>query len=121
MLNFQTAVRHYTHHTRWFARVVQLIIFTAAVVLAFVLRFDFMVPPQFRPRLVAGLWILVPIKIIVFPLLRLDRGWWRYASIQDLTRLATGNFAGSVLGLLGLLCVGPANFPRSIYVLDFLL
>jgi FlaA1/EpsC-like NDP-sugar epimerase len=51
----------------------------------------------------------------------LDRGWWRYTSIRDVTRLAAANFAGSALACLVLLCFAPQGFPRSIYFLDLLL
>jgi FlaA1/EpsC-like NDP-sugar epimerase len=50
----------------------------------------------------------------------LDRGWWRYVSIRDVARLAAANLAGSVFGCLALLGLAPEGFPRSIYVLDFL-
>ncbi|MCX6624721.1 MAG: nucleoside-diphosphate sugar epimerase/dehydratase, partial [Acidobacteria bacterium] len=36
-------------------------------------------------------------------------------------RLAAANLAGSVLGCLALLSIAPQGFPRSIYLLDFLL
>jgi FlaA1/EpsC-like NDP-sugar epimerase len=123
MLRFNThwVVRHFTRHSRWVIRAVQLVIFVLAGVLAFILRFDFTVPPLFRPHLLAAFCILVPAKVLAFSFFRLDRGWWRYASIRDVTRLAAGNVAGSALGCLGLLLLAPQGFPRSIYFLDFLL
>ena len=63
----------------------------------------------------------MPVKILVFHLFKLDRGWWRYVSIRDVTRLAAANFAGSALGCLGCSLFAPQGFPRSIYFLDFLL
>ena len=85
------------------------------------LRFDFTVPPQYRPHLLAGFCVVVPAKILAFHLFKLDRGWWRYASIRDVARLAAANLVGSALGCLGLLWLAPGGFPRSIYFLDFLL
>jgi FlaA1/EpsC-like NDP-sugar epimerase len=102
-------------------RSVQLGIFTLAGILAFLLRFDFVVPPQYRADLLTGICVWVAVKILVFHFLKLDRGWWRYTSIQDLSRLAAANLAGSGLGCLGLLFLSPDRFPRSIYFLDFLL
>ena len=123
MLRFDShrIARHLTHHARWVVRVIQLAIFAVAVVLAFVLRFDLTVPPQYRPHLLAGLWVSVPAKTLAFYFFRLGRGWWRYVSIGDVTRLAAASFAGSALGYLGLLLFAPAGFPRSVYVLDFVL
>jgi FlaA1/EpsC-like NDP-sugar epimerase len=102
-------------------RAVQLVIFAVSGVLAFILRFDFTVPAQFRPQLLAGFCIFVPAKILAFSFFRLDRGWWRYASIRDLMRLSAANAIGSVLGCLGLPLLAPESLPRSVYFLDFLL
>jgi len=52
---------------------------------------------------------------------RLDRGWWRYSSVRDLVRVAAANLVGSVLASLTLVWIVPKGFPRSIYILDFLL
>ena len=116
----QSAVRHLTHHTRWVMHAIQLAIFAVAGVLAFLLRFDLSVPPQYWPHLLAALCVWVPVKVLFFHLLRLDRGWWRYVSVRDVARLAAANLAGSVFGCFALLGFAPEGFPRSIYVLDFL-
>jgi FlaA1/EpsC-like NDP-sugar epimerase len=71
--------------------------------------------------MLAALCILVPAKVLVFHLFKLDRGWWRYVSIRDLARLASANAVGTVLGGFFLLWFAPRGFPRSIYFLDFLL
>jgi FlaA1/EpsC-like NDP-sugar epimerase len=113
--------RQLTLHRRWVMRAVQFAIFALAGLLAFILRFDFNVPQQLRPHLLAGFCVVVPAKILAFHLFRLDRGLWRYASTRDLTRLAAANLAGSAIGWLGLLVFAPQGFPRSIYFLDFLL
>lgn len=119
--NIQRAARHLTQHTRWVMRTVQLAIFAVAGVLAFLLRFDISVPPQYWPHLLAALCVWVPVKVFVFHSLRLDRGWWRYVSIRDVARLAAANVAGSALGCLALPWFAPKGFPRSVYILDFLL
>src|ERR1019366_9048893 len=118
--NIQRAARHLTHHTRWVMRAVQLVIFAVAGVLAFLLRFDLSVPPQYWPHLLVALCAWIPIKVLVFHFLRLDRGWWRYVSVRDVVRLAAANLVGSVFGCVALLDFAPQGFPRSIYVLDFL-
>jgi FlaA1/EpsC-like NDP-sugar epimerase len=102
-------------------RAIQLAIFSVAGVLAFILRFDFTVPSLYRPHLLAAFCVFVPAKVLAFHFFKLDRGWWRYVSIRDITRLAAASFAGSVLSCLGLLWFAPDGFPRSIYFLDFLL
>src|ERR1017187_6736585 len=113
--------RHLTHHHRWVMYIVQVAIFATAGVLAFLLRFDFTVPAQYRPQLLAAFCVFVPAKIFAFYFFKMDRGWWRYASIRDVARLAAANLAGSVLGCLVLPWFTPQGFPRSIYFLDFML
>ena len=113
--------RRLTHHPRWVMGTIQLAIFAAAGVLAFLLRFDFTVPAQYRPQLLAAICVFVPAKIFAFYFFKMDRGWWRYASIRDVARLALANLVGSVLGCFALLWFAPEGFPRSIYFLDFML
>lgn len=99
---------------------VQTGIFAVSVVTAFALRFDLNLPAEERAHLALALLIWVVAKTVVFHVAELDRGWWRFVSSGDLPRLATGNFAGSVVGTVGLLFLAPRGFPRSIYVLDLL-
>ena len=113
--------RHLTHHHSWVMRTIQLAIFATAVVSAFLLRFDFTVPAQERPQLLAAICVFVPAKILAFYFFKMDRGWWRYASIRDVFRLVAANLAGSVLGCVALPWFTPQGFPRSIYLLDFML
>ena len=120
-LSIRAIARYFACHPRWVVRAVQLVIFAVSGVLAFILRFDFTVPAQFRPHLLAGFCIFVPAKILAFTFFRLDRGWWRYASIRDVLRLAAANLIGSAFGYLGLVWLAPGSFPRSVYFLDFLL
>jgi FlaA1/EpsC-like NDP-sugar epimerase len=114
-------VRRVETHARFIARGIQLVIFISAGLLAFLLRFDFTIPPEFRQHLLAGLVVWTASKVVVFHLLGLYRGWWRYASIRDVLRLLAANFLGSALGCVLLLSFGPKPFPRSLYILDFLI
>ena len=104
---------------RWIMILAQVVIFVFAVISAFLLRFDFTIPPEYRPHLLAALVISVMAKAPVFRLFSLDRGWWRYFSLPDLLRLFTANATGSAAITVLLLIILP-GFPRSIYILDFL-
>jgi FlaA1/EpsC-like NDP-sugar epimerase len=64
-------------------------------------------------------WVIV--KTLVFRGVGLDRGWWRYVSVVDMTRTALGNVAAGVISTALIWSTGPAGFPRSIYVLDAML
>jgi FlaA1/EpsC-like NDP-sugar epimerase len=121
LLASHTAVRALAPYTRWVVGGVQLAIFVAAAISAFLLRFDFSIPRVYRLHLFAGICAWVLAKIIVFHLLELDHGWWRHASVPDVVRVLAGNALGSALGGLGLIMFAPAGFPRSLYFLDFLL
>src|SRR5260370_25871475 len=79
----------------------QLCAFVLAGLAAFLLRFEFTIPDVERKHILWALLLWVPVKSLVFWLLKLDRGWWRFVSVHDLARLGLGNLAGSVLaGLL---------------------
>src|ERR1039457_2844918 len=99
----------------------QICVFSLCIVAAFLLRFEFTIPDSHREYLYWALLLWVPIKLIVFWLLNLDRGWWRFVSVHDLVRLAFGNLLASLLGAVLMLSVAPAGFPRSLYILDLLL
>jgi FlaA1/EpsC-like NDP-sugar epimerase len=116
-----TLARRLTQRARWVMRAVQLAIIVLAGILAFELRFDFALPRKFQIHLLTGMCVWLAAKIPVFHFFKLDRGYWRYASIDDLSRVASANLAGSLAGGLMLLGVAPPGFPRSIYFLDFLL
>jgi FlaA1/EpsC-like NDP-sugar epimerase len=120
-VDFQRFSRRLVPFHRWIVRAVQLAIFLVAGISAYLLRFDFSLPPLYRAHLLTALAVWALAKVLVFHLLRLDRGWWRYTSVPDLLRLAAGNFAASALGCLLLLLALPRAVPRSLYILDFLL
>ena len=102
------------------ARLAQVAAFVLAAALAFALRFDLRVPPQCLPHFLWALAVWPVAKLAVFELLGLNRGGWRYASLDDLFRLGVANLAGSVVGAAGILWLAPVGFPRSLYLLDLL-
>ncbi len=99
----------------------QLGIFALSAVSAFLLRFDFTVPPAHLAHLAYAVPLWMVLKGAVFHVIDLDRGWWRYVSVTDLMRLLMGNLIGSALGCLAILFMAPTGFPRSIYLLDLIL
>lgn len=106
--------------SRPFIWVVQTGIFAVSGIIAFLLRFDLSFPQREVAHLVYALPVWIAVKIIAFRIARLDRGWWRFVSLDDLPRLAMGNLLGSFLGTFVILWIAPRGFPRSIYVLDLL-
>jgi FlaA1/EpsC-like NDP-sugar epimerase len=100
---------------------VQICTFSLCALAAFLLRFEFAIPSVHRKHVYCALLVWVPVKLALFRLLNLDRGWWRFVSIHDLARLAFGNLLGSVVSAALIVVFGPPGFPRSLYILDLVL
>src|ERR1017187_9053162 len=111
----QRIIRYVAHHTLWATRIVQLAIFAIAPTLAFLLRFDFSVPPHYGRYMLPALSILVPAKLLGFHFFKLDRGWWQYVSILDFAHLAAANSWLFFLDYLLLFFLASRGFPRSVY------
>ena len=62
---------------------------------AFLLRFDFVVPPHEFPGLYHALALVVPWKMLVFFVSRLYRGWWIHSGLPDLFRILVANVIAS--------------------------
>ncbi len=92
-----------------------------ATLLAFLLRFDLSIPANHVRHLLYGVVAFGLAKVLVFAVMGLHRSWWRYLSSYDVLRLAMANAAGTALGGVFLFTWGPAGFPRSIVILDFIL
>jgi len=98
---------------------VHLSLFAASGCLAFVLRFEFKVPPSQMPHLLWALLTWLTVKSLAFHIFTVDRGAWKFVSLPDALALLSANVAGSVVGTLLILLFAPPGFPRSIYVSDF--
>ena len=100
---------------------VQIPIFILSGVLSFVVRFEFVLDRQALHHMAWAIPVWLLVKSAVFRVQKLDRGWWRHASVPDMIRIGVANLVGSILSAAVLLLVAPSGFPRSIYVMDFLL
>jgi FlaA1/EpsC-like NDP-sugar epimerase/lipopolysaccharide/colanic/teichoic acid biosynthesis glycosyltransferase len=90
--------------------------------LAFLLRFDGMIPAEQELLFLQMLPWLVLIRGGAFFAFRLNEGLWRYTSIWDLQRILSGVFTSSV-AFYGWVHwgLGMSDYPRSIFVIDSLL
>jgi FlaA1/EpsC-like NDP-sugar epimerase len=106
-------------------RVIVFLALTLSVVggmaAAFGLRFDFSLPPAELNHLWTGLAIAVPIKLLVFHLNRLHRGWWTSFALMDLGHLVSVNLLASMVTTMGVFAMVGKSFPRSVYILDLVL
>lgn len=86
---------------------------------AFLLRFNFSIPPDFVSSMLYAMPFIVAMQAVVFRMFGLYQGIWRFASLPDLQRLVRAIGAVAVLGPVAVwLLQGKGVVPRSVYVLD---
>ena len=94
----------------------------AAYLLAFALRFDLTIPAQYLGLALATLPLLLLCKLVGFWTVGLFSGWWRHVSVRDAEDVVRGNLLASVLFLAAMVfLVGLGGFPRTVFILDFVL
>lgn len=109
---------------RWraVAGLVHLGMFALSLWVAYLLRFDFVIPRVELPLFYRGLAVATLLKAAVFYLLRMDREqWWQYLGLADLIRLCKANALASLAFTFVCYTLVSPGFPRSIYCLDFLI
>jgi FlaA1/EpsC-like NDP-sugar epimerase len=95
---------------------------TFAWYVAYLLRFNFSIPPEhFQYMLQSIVWV-APLQGGIFVVYGLYRGMWRFASVSDLKRIiyAVGSAAILVAALLFMMSISIV-IPRSVLILDPLL
>ena len=100
---------------------VKLTVFAVSGVAAFLLRFDFVIPPRSLAHLYWGLAIWLAVKPPVFYLYGVHRAWWRFVCLPDVMRIGAANLTGSVAACALIVTLAPSGFPRSVYLLDLML
>jgi FlaA1/EpsC-like NDP-sugar epimerase len=120
----------YTGRKLAFDRFVSPVLFTAAVhalmfalsgVSAFLLRLEFSIDPRYTVHVLWAVGIWVTVKSIVFHKARLNQIWSSHTSVSDVIGISVGNCIGSVVSGLLIAIVSPPGFPRSVYLIDFLI
>ena len=100
--------------------VLHLGIFIFAYLSAYLLRFEFAVPSNYRALIRETIPFLIAAKALTFLVFGLFHGWWRYVSIRDIFPIAAGCTAGTVLFAgMNLFLLSDVSVPRSIYLLDW--
>lgn len=94
-------------------------VFVATYWLAFLLRFEFTLSPDFYQLFVKSLPILVALKLVTFYLVGHFYGWWRYVTFTDLATLFRAATIATAL-FVGLdYFIFPFQIPRSVIILDW--
>jgi FlaA1/EpsC-like NDP-sugar epimerase len=96
-----------------------LVIF-CALILAWLLRFNFLLP--YRLLLFSAAPVLIAIRLGAIARSGLLHGWWRYTDIDDVVCIVKAIASGSVVFIVCMrFAMGIVAFPRTIYVLEPLL
>ena len=89
---------------------------------AFFLRFDFAVPFEYGRQYFIWLPVFAAVKLISFSFFGLYRGIWRYTSLWDIINIGKAVLSASVVVILLFgFTIGFDGFPRSIFLLDFII
>jgi FlaA1/EpsC-like NDP-sugar epimerase len=95
---------------------------SSAYFFAFYIRFDFSLPSKYFPFFSETISYLVLIKVLTFHYFGLFAGLWRYVSMEDLWQIIKANIISTVVFmLLAGFVLRLHSFPRSIFILDFIL
>jgi FlaA1/EpsC-like NDP-sugar epimerase len=90
--------------------------------LAFLLRFDFSIPPQQLDLFWECLLVVMIVKPLVFVMTGFYNSLWRYASVQDAVEILKGVSLSSFLAVSAVFFLRQFTpIPRSIFILDWLL
>lgn len=98
---------------------VHLGLWTASLLLAFLLRFDFQISVVNFDLISVWLPVLLAFRTAAFYRWGLFRGMWRYTGASDLMAIVKATTVGS-LAMTGFLVFVFFQFPRSILVIDWL-
>jgi FlaA1/EpsC-like NDP-sugar epimerase len=108
-------------HRRLLILVVIALAISLSIAGSFLLRFDFEIPEEQLPLLQYALLIMLPAKLAIFFKFRLHRGWWTPPGLVDLVRIGAAGAGASLITTVLIVFLLGASFPRSIYVIDFLM
>ena len=110
LLRYRGVVKFFLH----------LLIFAGAYHLAYLIRFEFFIPPEYGRVIRETILYLLIAKALGFLVFGLFQGWWRFVSIRDILPIAAGCTAGSAIFVgIDLLFLPDITVPRSVYLLDW--
>jgi FlaA1/EpsC-like NDP-sugar epimerase/lipopolysaccharide/colanic/teichoic acid biosynthesis glycosyltransferase len=99
---------------------IHIALVVVGVVLAFSLRFDFTLGPAEWRQLWLAIGLLLVIRLPLYRLFGLFRGYWEHVGLEDFVDLCKAATVGSVV-FLGVLWLGGwiPGFPRSVLLLEW--
>ena len=91
----------------------------SAWLLAYWLRLNLSIPPEYHAGMLKALVVCVPIQAYAYQAFGLYRGVWRYASLPDLRRIVFAVATGALVGPFALMMLGlNVGIPRSVFLLE---
>src|SRR5580658_1801424 len=103
------------------ASVMDLAAFTICGLLAFQLRFDGSVPAVYAHSMRQAIYIWAAAKSAAFLFGAVNRGYWRYTSLDEAVRIGLANTAGSIVAGVIIILLEHPGIPRSIYILEWMI
>jgi UDP-GlcNAc:undecaprenyl-phosphate GlcNAc-1-phosphate transferase len=104
------------------AMVLDLVLISAAYLLAYLLKFEGNLSGVFLQQFAASLPFLVALKLVVLMASGAYRSMWRYFSTSDAFHLGLASAGGSIVSVVAVaLVTGFASYSRSVFVIDWLL
>lgn len=103
-----------------------MLIDTSAIALsffgAFLLRFDFNIPPEFLSLLISWLPVFIGIQLIFFNISGFYNVIWRFTSVWEMLNIIKSVTISSLTGIVFLgLIQGWAGYPRSVILIFYIL
>ena len=109
-------------HRRAFIVAINIVLIPLAYFAAYAVRFDFRVPPAEVARFWGTLPYVFALRVVVFQLFGLYRGYWKHVSLRDLLDLLGAVSLSSALFVSGLLATGGLHgMARSVLLLDWIM
>ena len=94
----------------------------SAYIVAFLLRFEFVIPDKYFLLIPKTLPVLILIKMVIFYYFGLFSGLWKYVSMEDLWQILKANAVSTAAFIFFMVFTsGLVGFPRSIFLLDWIL
>ena len=122
MANQKSFINAIMEYRRLLIIAVQTILIPISYCLAFLLRFDFDLPPQQIDNILKTAPVLIVARLFFFYYFDLFSGWWRYVSTEDITKIAKSIFFSSISFIASVVFLyNLISFPRSIFIIDTLL
>ncbi len=103
----------------WLMLAADAALFAVSLSLAFLVRFEFSLPPEYVDQLLGFLPFFVGLKLLTYFSLGLYRGMWRYTSFYEVWRLLQAALLSTMLLLVGIIYLqGLLGFSRAVFLID---